>query len=338
MANSGQDAADWDAGGTQWKDNWTWQPPETAQDGDVFRLVCNVRDGRGGLASTAGTSMVQTVRVTKRGYIIYLQGSPGAPAIYRINANGTQNDRITDSGVIDPAFSPDGKKVCVPLGPFGSTQLFLLNIDGSGKRALTSGAGDHRKPLFLLDGNILFSHGIAGGNAEILKISTDISIPPTTIVASVPGSPRLAVSPDQSLLAYENSSGASRSIEVIDAHPPYAHRKTVTLSNPAVTHEFPTFLDNHHLAFGSTLSGQFDLYVADLTSTTPPVLLFPADSAQKQCCCVSPSGSEMVYSRAVGSGNFALYLVGLAGGLPSGTPRLLFSSSTHNLAYPIWRH
>jgi hypothetical protein len=47
-----------------------------------------------------------------------------------------------------PRFSPDGKRLVFHAGPEGQRQVYVMEVDGSGVRQLTSGPGDHRDPSF----------------------------------------------------------------------------------------------------------------------------------------------------------------------------------------------
>jgi Tol biopolymer transport system component len=75
---------------------------------------------------------------------IVFSALPGglAPAqLFRIQTTGTGIEQITKgkSPATDPAFSPDGKRVV--FARLGSG-IFVVNLDGSGQRKLTSGAHD----------------------------------------------------------------------------------------------------------------------------------------------------------------------------------------------------
>jgi TolB protein len=75
-----------------------------------------------------------------------------------INADGT-GWRLLSKGYhdVDPAFSPDGKKIIyesgVPRGSFEVSDIYIINADGSERRALTRTPGDERGARFTPDGS-----------------------------------------------------------------------------------------------------------------------------------------------------------------------------------------
>jgi len=58
-------------------------------------------------------------------------------------------------GDIPPTWSPDGKKIAFARLVGGHLQLYVMNADGSGQRALTHGAPDHLDPAWSPDGKTI---------------------------------------------------------------------------------------------------------------------------------------------------------------------------------------
>lgn len=107
----------------------------------------------GASADTAGTIVFQT--------------SSGG-AIYAINADGSNLQYLTHG--IDPALSPDGQWVAftrwddVQNGAFGS--VWVINIDGSGERAVAGEIRQPKSPTWSPDGTQLIVAMQDGGRLE----------------------------------------------------------------------------------------------------------------------------------------------------------------------------
>ena len=70
---------------------------------------------------------------------------PDQTEIYRMNANGSEQQRLTETGigvVIDPRVSPDGTKIAyvwVPNAqlPFGPKLIHVMDVDGANQTLLS---------------------------------------------------------------------------------------------------------------------------------------------------------------------------------------------------------
>ncbi|MCP4230456.1 MAG: hypothetical protein GY771_09970 [bacterium] len=109
--------------------------------------------------------------------------------IYTVNVDGTGLKRVSDEGAfdIDPAISPDGKKIVytshrssktcgyAPLGngfKCSDGDVYIMNTDGSDKERLTDGESNYRYPSFSPDGKTM----AYTGKSNVAKNKADIYI------------------------------------------------------------------------------------------------------------------------------------------------------------------
>lgn len=94
------------------------------------------------------------------GRIAFVRERDGSHAIYVMNADGSGEQRLTNSVVSDvsPAWSPDGTRIAFASYRDGQTQIYVMNSDGTGQQRLTFGAGEAGWPAWSPDGaRIAFS-------------------------------------------------------------------------------------------------------------------------------------------------------------------------------------
>src|SRR5207253_3020515 len=78
-----------------------------------------------------------------------------------------------------PAWSPDGRRLAVTLSREGSSQIFLLNADGSGLRRLTSSAAIDTEPRFSGDGQWIYftsDRGVLSAVSSDGRVSQRLSV------------------------------------------------------------------------------------------------------------------------------------------------------------------
>jgi Tol biopolymer transport system component len=83
----------------------------------------------------------------------------GTDQIYTLDPAraGSAWTRVTADGVrsVDPEWSPDGSKIAFTRGPDEHSTIWVVNADGSGLRAVTTGTGDDMDPAWSGDGRWL---------------------------------------------------------------------------------------------------------------------------------------------------------------------------------------
>ncbi len=123
-------------------------------------------------------------------YILMTASKDGNPDIYKMSADGVNMEALTHGPNhamnVEPAISPDGKKIAFSSDRLGRPMVFTMNIDGTGTKRITLAGKYNSSPAWSPDGKIIafaaqdhdhfdiFSMGVDGGN---LKRMTDAKKP-----------------------------------------------------------------------------------------------------------------------------------------------------------------
>jgi Tol biopolymer transport system component len=88
-------------------------------------------------------------------------------AVWIMDADGSNQRQLTRPTLVEPAgtggdyptmFSPDGTKILFSAGQFSGRELYVINVDGTGRRRLTNWDGADGANAWLPDGRIVFAH------------------------------------------------------------------------------------------------------------------------------------------------------------------------------------
>jgi TolB protein len=115
-----------------------------------------------------------------------------------VNANGTGLTQITNDGGTNPTWSPDGTQIAFNKGE----GIYLMNVDGSGQRAIIEEMKEESNPVWSPDGkNIIFTAFEIPGGSGIYSL--DIQSGEVSLLGgegSLPGT--YAWSPDGTKLVF----------------------------------------------------------------------------------------------------------------------------------------
>lgn len=143
-------------------------------DGSDLRNVIEP-PGAGGAASTGSASVSPDGRSAAFQRAVAEAGKPGPPFVYAIPLDGSKPERRVTDGTapeVDPAWSPDGRRIAFARQVHGSFDLFSARTDGSGERRLTHTAGiDELSPAWSPDGTLLafarYESGLERGSGDL---------------------------------------------------------------------------------------------------------------------------------------------------------------------------
>ena len=156
-----------------------------------------------------------------------------------------------------PGWAPDGKQLAAVLTKDGTSQIYLMNADGSNLRKLTnpgSGAID-TEPFFTPDGQSIYFTSDRGGSPQIYRMAASGGEPTRiTFDGDYNVSPR--VSPDGKTLAYISRVSGRFQLMAMDLD----SRQTQALTD-GPRDESPTFAPNGRIIlYASDVDGRGVLY------------------------------------------------------------------------------
>jgi Tol biopolymer transport system component len=151
------------------------------------------------------------------GNIVFVSYRDGDEEIYIMNADGSNQTRLTHSqyGDVEPVLSPDGQSIVFVSQRAGGHKLFIMNVDGSNSRQLTDGqSSDEYDPYFSPDGQWIVYSSSRGGRFELWLIHPDGT--DVKQLTSGPNSKNFpAWSPDGLWIAYNSVQGDEDVIKII---------------------------------------------------------------------------------------------------------------------------
>jgi Tol biopolymer transport system component/serine/threonine protein kinase len=257
-------------------------------------------------------------------------GNLGNQEIYMMNADGTDQRRLTHENGLDfsPAFSPDGTRIAFTSQRAGGFDVFLMNADGTGQRQLTHftelGLGA-TEPTWSPDSKrIAFNTRVK--RIDIWAINVD-GTGLVKLTDDPAGARSAAWSPDGRKIAYNTRRDGHADIFVMDADGSNPVRLTVNDwgdNHPAWSR------DGRHIAFQSNRDGDQEIYVMNADGSDQVRLTtHPGDDAFPSW---SPDGRQIVFQR-VALGHAQLHVMNADG---SAVRRLTELSALGFNAYASW--
>ncbi|MHB9026575.1 MAG: DUF5050 domain-containing protein [Armatimonadota bacterium] len=292
---------------------WVSSNPTAASVDPVTGLVTGHTSGEVIIAATEQDSGKQgAVNLSVNSKIVYWSSSFGNTEIFSMNADGTNQTRLTDNPMHDdhPAWSPDGSNIVFISDRDGNDDLYVMNHDGTGVTRLTNTPQEEENwPNWSLDGSqIVFS-----AFGDIYVINPD-GTGRTKITSTATSEVTPCWSPDGSRIAYislvDQEHGA---LCVMNADGTEQTRLTHNSSNYEYSPAWSP--DGNTIAFQRNTGEQLEIYlinpdgtgVTQLTDTsayTPAWSYRPAwrpDGAQLTFVSQRDFGSEIYTMNADGS-------------------------------------
>lgn len=233
-------------------------------------------------------------------------GPLDGPEIYMINADGTGIKRIGSSiifgendivyGVINtyPSWSPDGSRIAFVKQGIRTSNIYIINADGSNETRITENSTDKRNPSWSPDGKKIAYSSKNDRGYDIYTIRTDGSnkIRLTYLEAYYQ---KPYWSPDGSKILFRSLKDNLSEIYVMDSD---GTNLTKLTDNNGFNWSPVWSPDGSRIVFSSNLSGDFEIYTINADgSKFRNVSHNPRNDGSPSW---SPDGSQIVFSSTLG--------------------------------------
>jgi len=271
-------------------------------------------------AADAGLSQLANTKIA------FTSNRDGNEEIYIMNADGTNQTRLTNSSASDhaPQWSPNGEKIAFPSNRDGNFEVYVMNADGTNQQRLTNNPADDRGGSWSPDGNKIAFQSTRDGNWEVHAMNAD-----GTNQQNLSNNPAEDSnpdwSPDGSKIVFESLRDGNYEIYLMNADGTNPQR----LTNNAAEDHYPAWSpDGSKIAFQSTRDGNFEVYVMNADGTNE--VRITNNSAHDEWARWSPDGSKIVFN-STRDGNYEIYVMNT-----DGTNQIRLTNNSAKDDFPRW--
>jgi hypothetical protein len=248
--------------------------------------------------------------------------------IYVMNADGTNQTRLTNNSAIDAraSISADGNRIAFGSNRDGNYEIYVMNADGSGQIRLTNNLADDFIPNFSPDGSKIAFESVRDGNFEVYVMNAD-GTNQTRLTNNLTRDGNPAFSPDGSKIAFESSREGNSEIYVMSAD---GSGQTRLTNNPAEDGD-PFFSpDSSRIAFETNRDGDFwEIYVMNVDGSG--LTRLTNNTAHDTDPFFSPDGSKIAFETNRDGGFYEIYVMNA-----DGTGQTNLSNSPEHDFSPSW--
>jgi TolB protein len=191
-------ASGWNISSPSWSPDGTRiaYSVQTARTGGEIAIHVVLADGSDDSVllrdEATGTSEISSARFSPDGArILFARGTDSTFDIFQMNADGSDVQRLTTTGVdYDPHWSPDGRFIVFTRQDGSSSDIYVMRADGSDVRQLTFGGerDTNMDPQWSPDGRLIaYVAGRTGGSGDLVLVRTDGSEPTVLVEADGAG-------------------------------------------------------------------------------------------------------------------------------------------------------
>lgn len=263
------------------------------------------------------------------GKIAFTSNRDGNEEIYVMNADGSDQTRLTDNAGEDDgaAFSPDGTKIAFYSFRGNNGDIYVMNADGSGQTRVTTNGGPDGAPAFSPDGSRIAFWSLRDGNTEIYVMNAD-GTDQTRLTNNPAQDTDPVFSPDGTKIAFYTTRGGEQDTYVMNAD----GTGQTNLTNSGTGDPGPSFSpDGSKIAFGSNrgTAGDFEVVVMDPDGSNQTILTHT--TAHELEPAFSPDGTKIAYRHGGETGDSEIYVMNADG---TGQTRLTDNAASDNA--PDW--
>ncbi len=289
---------------------------------DADGLVTAHAPGQAEISALYG-GVAGSSQITVRGAdIVFMSDRDGNPEIYVMNADGSNQTRLTNDPAQDyePAWSPDRRRIAF----VSDDGLYVMKADGSTRTRLSATVA--YKPAWSPDGTKIAFQTFRDGSHDICVMNPDGSNP---MCLTNDGANDLepAWSPDGTKIAFNSDRDGNAEIYVMNADGSNPTRLT---NDAADDHEPAWSADGTKIAFTSTRGGNWQIYTMNADGSNATAL---TDGTNKFRPVWSPDGTKLAFA-AYGVSTPNIYVMNADG---SSQTNLTNTQGPAQDFYPAWR-
>ncbi len=230
------------------------------------------------------------------GKILFTSDRSGSFQIYVMNADGTDQRRLTHGGDNDfsPAWSPDGTRIAFSSNRASAgfdDKLFLMDADGTNMRQLTTSSGDHVLPSWSPDGTQIAYTNDDSLDGRVIDVDFTNPRKPSRSIGSGRG---LQWSPDGTQIVfgfYERGVDDDYDVWVMNADGANRRQLTHNTYNDLAPSWSP---DGTQIAYSSRQDGDFEMFVMNADGTN--VRQLTNNTFQDVSDGWSPDGTQILFT------------------------------------------
>ena len=233
-----------------------------------------------------------------QGKIAFASSRDGNFEIYVMNADGTNQTRLTNDGGEDiyPSLSPDGSKIVFHSDRTGAREIYVMDVDGANQTRLTDTTGDNAFATFSPDGSKIVFTSSRTGDLEIFVMDANGSN--QVRLTNITGADRdPSFSPDGSKIVFESyRSGFCGEIFVMNANGTSPVKLTDSNAGQFCDRRPYFNPDGNKRTFNADREFGSEIYVMDANGANATRLTDTPTGKASYFSSFSPDGSKIVFA------------------------------------------